>query len=1118
VRLDARAAAYGAGATATGSVTLPDTSRGSSEPVEFDLKGQARRIDLRRMPRTAQIPAAETNVNADYQVAGSVTMGSGSNRTRRQPSVVASGVNGNGAGAGQTKDSVVSGFSRTHPRRTTTNVKGNVRFLTSTLAGAEIAAGSTAAFAMNGDSVSYSADATVANLDLQRVGREFNVPALATDRYASTINGRVTAEGRGTDPRDMDVSANGTLTDTSVMGGRIPELTFDASLAQDTARLEANGTIADFDPAVASGKAEMKGSIGGRLDVDATVANVSQGVTPDSVQARAHVVLDPSTVGGVEITAAEVDAYYRDSTAEIRTVDVAGPDLNLRANGTLALTDDGQSNLQLHAGSPNLERIGKLVKQPLSGIVNVDATVAGNRRELQVTGTLNGSGLKHGENGALNVSSDFTAMVPDLRAVDASGSATTRATFVTVGGQNINELDATTSYDQKQLEFDATAREPQRSVTAAGTVVMHPEHQEIHLRNLGLISQGVQWRTADGAEAAIQYGKDEITVKDLRLVNGDQEITVDGTFGRPEDTLQVNVRNIDVATVDALMLREPQLAGRLNAMATISADPDAPSGSTRTPQVNAEFKIEQGGFRLFRYDTFGGTVKYRSQGITVDARLQQNPSTSLTANGYLPLALFKPGTAESRAAAHGAEINPEDRIDFHIDSSPIDAGLIQGFTTTLKDVTGTLQAKIDVSGSAADPHPEGAITIENVRFTVVPTNVNYTNLSGRIELQPDKVHIDGITILDDHQNPLNISGDLAVHERNVGSMQIYVNADDFKVIDNEMGDVRIYSSLGLSGELRAPRIEGDFGVTTGRINLDPILASVGDPAYATKPTEFESGVTDPDQKPAPSVMDALELDINLAVPNDLVVKATDLKAPGAPIGLGAMTVTLGGSVRARKEAGQRGQLVGAINTVRGFYEFQGRRFTILRGGAVRFEGLEEMDPALDIRAERVIQAVTARIRVGGTVRKPEIELSSVPPLEQADILALVVFNQPVNSLGEGQQVSLAQRAQALAIGSASGGLAKSVGNALNLSEFDINLTPEEGASPQVTLGQQVGQNLFVKVQQNVGDQSATNVILEYELTKWLRFRTNVYQGSNTQQQLFQRMQGSGADLLFFFSY
>jgi autotransporter translocation and assembly factor TamB len=641
---------------------------------------------------------------------------------------------------------------------------------------------------------------------------------------------------------------------------------------------------------------------------------------------------------------------------------------------------------------------------------------------------------------------------------------------------------------------------------------MHPEHQEIHLRNVGLVSQGVQWQTAEGADAAIENGKDAVTVKDVRLVNGDQEITVEGTFGRPGESLQVSARNIDVATADVLMLREPQLAGRLNATSTIS-------GTKEAPEVNAEFTIEQGGFRQFRYDTFGGTVTYSGQGLTVDAKLQQNPSTWLTAKGYLPLALFKPGTAESRAAAHGAEVNREDQIDFHIDSSPIDAGLVQGFTTALSDVTGTLQAKIDVSGSAADPHAEGAITIDNVRFTVVPTNVNYTNLSGRIELQPDSVHIDGITILDNHQNPLNISGDLAVHGRNVGGLQIYVNADDFKVIDNEMGNVRIYSNLGISGELRAPRIAGDFGVKTGQINLDPILESVGDPAYATQQTEFETGVaSDPGQEPAPGMMGALAMDIHLAVPNDLVVKATDLKAPGAPIGLGALLVTLGGDVRAQKEAGERLRLVGAINTVRGFYEFQNRRFTILRGGAIRFEGLEEMNPSLDIRAERVIQAVTARIHVSGTVKKPELALSSVPAQEQADILALIVFNQPANSLGEGEQVSLAQRAQALALGSASGGLARSVSSALNLNEFDIKPASEEGASPQVTIGQQVGQNLFLKLQQGVGDQSTTNVIVEYELTKWLRFRTNMLQGASTQAQLFQRQQGSGADLLFFFSY
>ncbi len=58
----------------------------------------------------------------------------------------------------------------------------------------------------------------------------------------------------------------------------------------------------------------------------------------------------------------------------------------------------------------------------------------------------------------------------------------------------------------------------------------------------------------------------------------------------------------------------------------------------------------------------------------------------------------------------------------------------------------------------------------------------------------------------------------------------------------------------------------------------------------------------------------------------------------------------------------------------------------------------------------------------------------------------------------------------------------------------------------------------MKVQQGVGEQTTTNFILEYELSNWLRLRTNMLQGASTQQSLFRRVQDSGADLIFFFSY
>ena len=308
-------------------------------------------------------------------------------------------------------------------------------------------------------------------------------------------------------------------------------------------------------------------------------------------------------------------------------------------------------------------------------------------------------------------------------------------------------------------------------------------------------------------------------------------------------------------------------------------------------------------------------------------------------------------------------------------------------------------------------------------------------------------------------------------------------------------------------------------MSTGEINVDEIVDLTGPSTYATEPVNFGTAPT-PATEPAPkaSVFDRLQMDLQLTVPNDLVVKAGSLQLPDAPIGLGALTVTLGGDLRAMKDPGGRVRVIGSVTTIRGSYDFQGRRFEILRDGSVRFNGLDDLDPALDIRARRIIQAVEARVNVRGTLKQPEIVLTSVPPLEQADILSLIVFNQPINQLGEGQQISLTQRAQALATGAVAGQLAMSIGRALNLDTFEIDVAPERGGGPELTIGQQVGQDLYVKVEQAIGEQESTNFILEYELTDWLRLQANVLQGSSTQQSIFRRAQGSGADLIFFFSF
>lgn len=1068
VAISGRASAYGVDATTAGAITIP----GTGDPFGFDLTGRLRRVNLRQLPRSLNLPRVQTDVNADYHVAGSQAL---------------------------------------RVARNGTNLVANVTFAPSHVPGVAVVSGSSAGMTLQRSQLTYRADVSLTDLDLQDVGTAFEIPALADGRYASKIQGHVSIQGSGTALENLQLSAQGVLNDSTVAGGSIPSLSFTAAVDNRNARLTASGRIANVDPAVLSERSELKGRLGGDLTIDATIADLARGVTPESVTASVQVALEPSELGGLSITQGRLDADYREQTASIRTLEVAGPDLNLTAAGVLALNETGQSSLTFHFDSPHLETIGRLFEQPVSGIAAVDGTLTGNRTDLRVTGTLAGDGLQYQENGALSLEARYTLRIPDLTFANAIVQADSRATFVTVAGQEVNEVAAKVTYERQRLVFDVTAKQPQRSLDAAGALIVHPDHQEIHLERLNLNTAGQSWRVAPGQAPTIRYASKGIAVDDLRLVSGDQQLTARGTFGQPGDRLNVTLANIDLAGVDALLLRPPQFTGRLNAEAVLS-------GTREAPQVKGTFGITGGGFRQFTYETFAGTVDYGREGIELDTRLQQNAVQWIEAKGHLPMALLS-GTGGQdipEAGVHVEATRPSDRIDLTIDSSPLGLGLIQGFTPMLTDVDGTVEAHVRIVGSAADPHPTGEIAVADGVVTVAATGVTYSHIAGRIDLEPERVHIDQITVLDNHQSALSITGDLAVHGREVREGQLWVTAEDFKIVDNEIGDVRVQSAIELAGTLRAPQLRGDFGVSTGRVNLDELLALLGPSVYATEPIASADSDVPVDQRASPSLFDSLRMNVRLTIPDDLIIRASNLQTPGSTIGLGALNVTLGGDLTALKDPGEPMRLVGAVNTVRGTYDFQGRRFEILRDGQIRFED-DLGNPRLDLRTQRLISGVEANVNVRGHLRRPEIVLSSTPPLDQADILSLIVFNQPINQLGEGDQISLAQRAQSLAAGAVTGQIAQSIGNALNLDTFEIELAPVSGGGPEVTLGQQLGQNLYLKVQQGVGSQSTTNLIVEYELTKWLRLQTNVAQGMSSQQSAFRRRQGSGADLIVLFT-
>jgi autotransporter translocation and assembly factor TamB len=383
----------------------------------------------------------------------------------------------------------------------------------------------------------------------------------------------------------------------------------------------------------------------------------------------------------------------------------------------------------------------------------------------------------------------------------------------------------------------------------------------------------------------------------------------------------------------------------------------------------------------------------------------------------------------------------------------------------------------------------------------------------------------------------------------------------------------VNANLQIQGDPLRPQIRGEVQLHTGRIEVDQVLRALTGGPYSTESAEAvaQTGVlqetpplpglvqakpaTPATETPKPTVSEqttkqvqaqqqrqatetaaknaastigpyqGMDLDLHVTIPDDLILRGRDLKTGANSLGLGGVNVTVGGDLRLLKKPGTPIAVVGNVNTVRGSYSFYGRRFDILRDGRIAFTGTNPPDPLLDVTASRVIQptGIEARIHIEGTARRPRLTFSSTPPLDESEVLALIIFNQPLSGLESGQQSSLAAMAGSAAAGFVVAPLTQTLSRALSLDLFEISTTTEAsgGTAGIVTVGQQVGESLFVRFREQFGSRPISEVILEYQLTRFLRLQASTAQGEGVgaaNRYLTRRVERAGMDLIFYFSY
>lgn len=977
-------------------------------------------------------------------------------------------------------------------------IAGQATFAPSTFLGARVGDGTVGTIDTRQQPLRFSGDGEITGIDLRRFGEGLGVGWLQQPRYAGAVSGHFRVDGSGTSAATLALTGGGRLSRADLFKGTLSDADVSIAIAGGTLRASYSGRLAGIDPSIPFADPRVESSLTGTGTMQATVRDLlTRTVTLADYDVGGTLTLGPSRVRDLRLDGGEVRAALRDSTLTIAQLDVRGPALDGRGSGTLAFTDEVTSDFGYDLTRADLAQLQWLTGQEAAGTLATKGRLTGPWSALHAAGDASIAQLDALDLNALSVSGRYDVTVPAGDAVRATARVDGRGEFVSVFGQVLQEASGSVTYAAQRLGFDLALKQQQGiDGRVAGAITLRPEQREASVNALTITIGRLPWTLAPApAPPVVSWNSEQIAVTPVEFAAGTsgERIGLAGTWradGR--GALHVTATHVFLDTLQAAFERPTRYGGIVDLDAIVR-------GTRDQPQASGTLTITNGRVERIGYQKLQATFSYGARAFDVDARLDQAPGVWITASGKVPLGLMSDG--------------PEQPIDVTVKSSTISLGLIEGITDVVRNVSGTLTLDVRAIGTTRDPHFDGRVSIANAGFVVVPTGSTYKNARAELALASERISVESLHVEDAEGRPLDVHGSLGTHELRVGDLQIEGTARRFEVMHNEFGQVLVDAAVALRGRYETPRISGDITITTGTLRVDEILSRALFQPYATEQTR----ITDVDAVAALNPWDRLGLDVALHVPATLRLIGDSVQiSQGTPIGLGDINLRVRGDLYLYKDPAQPLSVTGSFDQVTGTYAFQGRGFNVLESSSINFRG--DLNPEIYVTVTRVISGVETRVSIFGPLKQPELRLASTPPLDQSDILSLIVFNTSTNQLSAAQQQQLVARAGVLAAGFLAQPIISAISNETGIDIFEIE-PGDVGTDVKVTIGHEIAPGLVARFSRQFGQEAYDEATVEYYLSKLFRIRATFSDAQAlASRAFFRRVERAGIDLLLYFSF
>ncbi len=927
-----------------------------------------------------------------------------------------------------------------------------------------------------------------ASLDIRVAAANNLVHLAAQGRMSVAGQNSMTARLIG---RDAKLSLKADVQGADVHGAEA-ELTTEGAHARitgslDQGRADARWTLAlaDLKRVVPTleGNIALDGTIRGPVTA-ARLAATGQGDIATKGFARERVTLTFESTNPAALDSATLQLKGRFDAApvsldatlarkgSVRNIHLAGGWKSLKAKGDVVVPDRGAPGGTVALALANLGDVATIVDQPLSGsaILNARFASAGGHARASVSATIRSLTLGAFKAGTIAVTGD----VDDWTSMPAPSLKLTASGLAAEGFAGDAQATAVGPAKAIALTLRSTLKDDTGApAQLAASAVLDGTAKRLRLTRFD--ASGYRQTLALSAPATIDLANG-VAVDHVAARLDQGSVQIAGRF-LPSLDAHLSVHGLPAGALDPWLEGETA-QGTLSAEAQLAGSPSAPEGTIAlTGHALSVRGISTHAIAPAELEAHA-TLANRSARVT--ASLASGGASQLSLDGTLGFG----GALDLHASGHG-------------DLAMLDPLL----TPDGRSVHGRIALDLALGGTLASPQVGGVATLSNGEvqdfargLRVSAIAATFTGNGNALVLDNFSGHAGKGTVGASGRIDLGAPGmplDMTITLKNAQP----ATTDLFRAtLDGTLllkGSTN--TALALSGQVKIDRGEIDI---PERLPHDVVVIPVRRKSQPPPP---------PPAAPLP-----IAFDVTLSSPGQLFVRGRGLDAEVEG------QVHLGGTADARVASGE-------FDLRRGTLSLAGQTLDITTG-KVTFTGAgvtNRLDPTLDFIAQTSSANVLATLEITGFASKPQIQLSSTPPLPQDEVLARLLFQQSTTQLSP---VQMAEIGAALAsLGGIGSGLdpVAAIRRSLGLDRLAIG-SVQSATSTQtqttVEAGKYVTRNVYIGARQNLS--GGTQAQVQYDITKHLKAQAML--GTGTTATVTQGSQlednGSGVGLSYQFEY